>query len=249
MNENGGKKRREWVKNAAIIFLSVMLVLTFFSNTFMNYSLPEVAAQYVQSGTITAKIRGTGTVESGDPYNVKISETRTISSVLVKTGDKVEKGDPLFLLEDKESKELTDAQAALDKAMLDFELALLSGNISNSTVDGLSQYVEQSTQCLITYRHLNSFSGSNDIHILAKSFTGTQHDAANGIVANMLCHFHDQTLAFTVYFQGILDKGKIIVLELYVYNRSHDLDDLTMIFFLYVTQLFRTSFLAFFFFF
>ncbi len=121
MNENSGKKRREWVKNAAIIFLSVMLVLTFFSNTFMNYSLPEVAAQYVQSGTITAKIRGTGTVESGDPYNVKISETRTISSVLVKTGDKVEKGDPLFLL------------AALDKAMLDFELALLSGDISNST--------------------------------------------------------------------------------------------------------------------
>lgn len=132
MNENGGKKRREWVKNAAIIFLSVMLVLTFFSNTFMNYSLPEVAAQYVQSGTITAKIRGTGTVESGDPYNVKINETRTISSVLVKTGDKVEKGAPLLLLEDRESKELTDAQAALDKAMLDFELALLSGDISNS---------------------------------------------------------------------------------------------------------------------
>ena len=132
MNENGGKKRREGVKNAAIIFLSVMLVLTFFSNTFMNYSLPEVAAQYVQSGTITAKIRGTGTVESGDPYNVKITETRTISSVLVKTGDKVEKGDPLLLLEDKESKELKDAQAALDKAMLDFELALLSGDISNT---------------------------------------------------------------------------------------------------------------------
>lgn len=132
MNENGGKKRREWVKNAAIIFLSVMLVLTFFSNTFMNYSLPEVAAQYVQSGTITAKIRGTGTVESGDPYNVKINETRTISSVLVKSGDKVEKGAPLLLLEDKESKELKDAQAALDKAMLDFELALLSGDISNT---------------------------------------------------------------------------------------------------------------------
>ena len=133
MNENGGKKRKEWVKNAAIVFLAVMLVLTFFSNTFMNYSLPEVAAQYVQSGTITAKIRGTGTVESGDPYNVKINETRTISSVLVKTGAQVEKGDMLFLLEDKESKELKDAQAALDEEMLSFELALLSGDISNST--------------------------------------------------------------------------------------------------------------------
>lgn len=137
MNENGGKKRREWVKNAAIIFLSVMLVLTFFSNTFMNYSLPEVAAQYVQSGTITAKIRGTGTVESGDPYNVKISETRTISSVLVKTGDKVEKGAPLLLLEDKESKELTDAQAALDKAMLTFELAMLGKDVSNSVYNNV----------------------------------------------------------------------------------------------------------------
>ena len=50
MNENSGKKRREWVKNAAIIFLSVMLVLTFFSNTFMNYSLPEVAAQWNDHG-------------------------------------------------------------------------------------------------------------------------------------------------------------------------------------------------------
>ena len=38
--------RRDWVKNAIIIFLSVLLVLTFFSNTIMNYSLPEVAAQY-----------------------------------------------------------------------------------------------------------------------------------------------------------------------------------------------------------
>ena len=145
MNENGGKKRREWVKNAAIIFLSVMLVLTFFSNTFMNYSLPEVAAQYVQSGTITAKIRGTGTVESGDPYNVKITETRTISSVLVKTGDKVEKGAPLLLLEDKESKELTDAQAALDKAMLDFELALLSGDISNTAYTNVQNWSDVSS--------------------------------------------------------------------------------------------------------
>ena len=137
MNENGGKKRREWVKNAAIIFLSVMLVLTFFSNTFMNYSLPEVAAQYVQSGSITAKIRGTGTVESGDPYNVKISETRTIASVLVKNGDKVEKGDILFLLEDKESKELTDAQKALDDARLKFELAMLGKDVSESVYNNV----------------------------------------------------------------------------------------------------------------
>ena len=36
-------KNRGWVKNVAIIFLAVMLVLTFFSNTIMNASLPEAA--------------------------------------------------------------------------------------------------------------------------------------------------------------------------------------------------------------
>ena len=63
-------KKREWVKNAAIIFLAVMLVLTFFSNTIMNKSLPEVATQYVQSGEITSKIRGSGLVTANGSYDV-----------------------------------------------------------------------------------------------------------------------------------------------------------------------------------
>ena len=94
MNEIS-RKRREWVKTAAIIFLSVMLVLTFFSNTIMNYSLPEVAAKYVESGSITAKIRGNGIVESSDPYNVMIKQTRKVMSVAVREGDKVAQGDVL----------------------------------------------------------------------------------------------------------------------------------------------------------
>ena len=49
--------KREWVKTAAIIFLAILLVLTFFSNTIMNATLPEVAAQQIEGGTINAKIR------------------------------------------------------------------------------------------------------------------------------------------------------------------------------------------------
>ena len=103
-------KRREWVKTAAIVFLSVLLVLTFFSNTIMNYSLPEVATQYVQKGTITAKVRGTGNVEATDPYNVIVKETRVISAVAVKQGDAVEKDQVLYYLEDAESDELKEAE-------------------------------------------------------------------------------------------------------------------------------------------
>ena len=130
MNENGSKKR-EWVKTAAIIFLTVMLILTFFSNTFMNYSLPEVATVYVQSGTITAKIRGSGVVESSDPYNVEVKESRKVAEVAVKVGDTVQKGDVLVYLEDAESEELKAAIDALEEAERAYETALL--HISTAT--------------------------------------------------------------------------------------------------------------------
>lgn len=136
MNENG-TKRRDWVKNAAIIFLVVLLLLTFFSNTIMNYSLPEVAAQYIQSGSITAKIRGTGTVESGDPYKIELAQTRVVESVNVKVGDKVQKGDTLFVLEDAESEDLKGKEKELDEAILGFEKSILSGEISNDVVNNV----------------------------------------------------------------------------------------------------------------
>lgn len=138
MNENSNAtKRREWVKNTAIIFLSIMLVLTFFSNTIMNYSLPEVATEYVQRGTITAKVRGTGNIEATDPYNVTISESRVISGVAVKAGDEVKKGDVLFHLEDEESTELTDAQKELNSLILAYQVAVITESMGVGTVSNI----------------------------------------------------------------------------------------------------------------
>lgn len=114
MNEN---KRREWVKNAIIIFLVIMLLLTFFSNTIMNYSLPEISAQQIeQGGTLSEQIRGSGTVEANQSYEVKMGETRKIASVEVKVGDEVEKGQTIMKLEDSDSEELTTAEKELDTA-------------------------------------------------------------------------------------------------------------------------------------
>ncbi len=150
MNEkSNATKRREWVKNAAIIFLSVMLVLTFFSNTIMNYSLPEVATEYVQSGTITAKVRGTGNLEATDPYNVVISESRKIESVNVKNGDTVEKDSVLFYLEDVESEELKTAQKELDDLRLAYLTGLFTGDI---TSDVISKVENGKTGTLASYQ-------------------------------------------------------------------------------------------------
>lgn len=153
MNENGTKKR-EWVKNAAIVFLTILLILTFFSNTIQNYSLPEVATQYVESGSITAKIRGMGVVESGDPYSVKIdqSEVREVTSVEVRVGDKVEKGQVICYLVEGDSKPLEDArnalkekQDALDRAQLAFQQALLTSNYDVSVIQGAGNTADVSS--------------------------------------------------------------------------------------------------------
>lgn len=118
MNENRSK-RREWIKTAAIIFLSVMLVLTFFSQTIMNHSLPEVATKYVESGSITTKIRGNGVIESGDPYVVEVPGNyvgRKVSGIQVKVGDKVNKGDILMYLAEGDGDELGAAREMLEEA-------------------------------------------------------------------------------------------------------------------------------------
>ena len=118
-------KRREWVKNAAIIFLAIMLILTFFSNTIMNYSLPEVAAQYVSSGSLSEQIRGTATVEAAESYTVKINDTRIVRSVEVKQGDAVEKGQVLITLEEGDGAQLEAAKSDLEAAQVEYRKALL----------------------------------------------------------------------------------------------------------------------------
>ena len=124
MEENKVKKRG-WVKNAAIIFLSILLVLTFFSQTILNRSLPEVSTASVTSDTINARIRGSGTVTAGDTYEVVLGETRKVEAVYVKVGDSVAVGDKLFLLADKDSTELTQAQEQLATARRNYQSALI----------------------------------------------------------------------------------------------------------------------------
>ena len=106
-------KNRDWVKNAAIIFLAVLLVLTFFSNTIMNRSLPEVATQDVTDGSIVARVRGTGKVTANSNAQVKMEKTRVIRSVLVKVGQQVQAGDVLFTLGEGSSEDIDAAEEKL----------------------------------------------------------------------------------------------------------------------------------------
>ena len=155
-------KRREWVKTAAIIFLAILLVLTFFSNTIMNASLPEVAAQQVSSGAINAKIRGSGTIAANETYDVTISQTRKIASVKVKVGQTVNAGDVLFTLEAAESDELKQAQDALESLERAYEKALLSASTSDAQENREVEKARAAyNEALVIYRQYSTMDPAN----------------------------------------------------------------------------------------
>ena len=167
-------KKRGWVKNAAIIFLAVMLVLTFFSNTFMNHSLPEVAAQYVQSGSINAKIRGTGTVAANESYEVKTEQARQVLSVPVKVGDKVSAGDTLVLFTDAESDTMKQAQDALDGLLLAYKKALLNnGSADYSKQQREIEYAQKTLDRAKAKRDAAAYSAA-DLAQAKQNVTNTQ---------------------------------------------------------------------------
>lgn len=122
--------RKDKIKNITIIFLLVLLILTFFSNTIMNYSLVEVSTQQVTSGQITSKVRGSGSVEASESYSVTIEETRKIATVNVKKDAEVATGDLLFTLEDTDSDELDAAKKSLNEAQAAYESAVLTAGIT-----------------------------------------------------------------------------------------------------------------------
>lgn len=128
--------RKHIVKKAAVIFLVAMLILTFFSNTIMNYSLPEVATEPVTTGTVSNKVRGQGTVETNSDLDVTVSGARVVKEVKVEVGDEVKKGDVLFTFEEGENTELDEAQNALDDLELNYAKSLLK-NAPDYTEDNI----------------------------------------------------------------------------------------------------------------
>lgn len=128
-------KKREWVKDTAIIFLAVLLVLTFFSNTIMNRSLPEVATAAVASGNIIAKVRGSGIVTATGKNQVKAKEMRTIRSVMVKIGQEINAGDVLFVLGEGDETALDTAKENLRKLQYEYQRLALEAPTYDGTYE------------------------------------------------------------------------------------------------------------------
>ena len=151
------ESRRAWIKNVAIIFLVILLLLTFFSNTILNYTLPEVSAQYAQYGTIAASVKVSGTVKANESYNVMYEadqaeaengtvQSRKVVSVYVKEGDTVAKDTPILALQGGASDQLKKTQDEYDKLKREYDLALLQDTVSGLTSEKTLKDAEQAVE-------------------------------------------------------------------------------------------------------
>jgi len=136
--------RRNIIKNVFIIFLVILLLLTFFSNTILNYSLPEVSAQYPRYGTLSSAVKASGTVKANASYHVIYEEaqaeadgglvqSRKVLSVYVKEGDIVQKDAPILQLQGGASQQLDAVQKQYDELKSTYDLALLDDGINALT--------------------------------------------------------------------------------------------------------------------
>ena len=159
------KLNREWVKNAAIIFLAVLLVLTFFSNTILNRSLPEAASKQVISGPIVAKVRGSGTVEANGAHEVKMAQTKEIRSVMVKVGDEVKAGDVLFVLGAGDSEELEAAKEALRDLQYSYQRAAIG--MPNFDYTSLNRALSNAEQAKVDAK--DAYEKARELYDMMKS--------------------------------------------------------------------------------
>jgi len=125
MKEIKAIPNRKWVIKAGIAFLVVMALLTFFSNTIMNYSLPQVTVVYSTSGSMTTAIKGTGTIEAINQAKVVATGARKIDQVFLGVFEDVVEGTVIATyapVTEEEKEELIAAQKEL-KALLDQKIA------------------------------------------------------------------------------------------------------------------------------
>lgn len=130
-------KRQQIVKNTAIVFLVILLILTFFSNTIMNITLPEAVVAEINRDVITAQITGEGIAEAENLYSIVMSESRVIDSIPVTVGQEIKQGDVICYLQGEESDALADAVSRKEAMELEYNKLVLNNHVTETELQTL----------------------------------------------------------------------------------------------------------------
>ena len=143
-----GSARRARVIKAMIAFVAILAVLTFFSNTIMNMTIPKVLGSYASRGNLSYSNSAKGKVVVDNMTEIKGLEGRVVDEIKVTSYDVVKKGDTILTLkpiEDDETLELKKEQlktaerekaydARQPKEKTDFSMNIDAINLAKTTL-------------------------------------------------------------------------------------------------------------------
>jgi len=170
------RTRKELVKNIAIVFLVLMLILTFFSNTIMNYSLPEINGKYAEYGSIRTGVRGSGVASANSVFEQAVKGDTRVVEVFVREGDSVVEGQVLMTLESSaeynnstEIKTLEEQLKGLEEA---YERALLSKTEPDYTLEEME--IEEAREALEALRERRAGYTPENIDAINEEYEKTE---------------------------------------------------------------------------
>ncbi len=112
-----GSARRARVIKAMIAFVAILAVLTFFSNTIMNMTIPKVVGSYASRGNLSYSNGSKGDVVVDNQIEIKGLEGRVVDEIKVTGFDSVKKGDTILTLKPIEDDETLATKKASLKTL------------------------------------------------------------------------------------------------------------------------------------
>lgn len=107
-----GRSSKKGVRRAIIVFTVTLVGLTFFSNTLLNMSLPQVRWVQPQQGLLSHEVRGSGFVEAAESHSLYTEMAWPVDQVKVEAGDHVKKGDEIVTFQTRDAENLLKDQEA-----------------------------------------------------------------------------------------------------------------------------------------
>lgn len=146
--------RKKKIRKLSLLFIGVMIALTFFSGTINNFSLPRVETARPTNGALVKEIFGEGKVEAKATYEEYTDTNLRVKDVMVGLGDRVTKGQPLISLDvDTLKSDYQDEQARYQQLQLSLAGAQDGQDEKQRDYDNMKILVEQGVEAAINLQN------------------------------------------------------------------------------------------------
>lgn len=121
-NEQVDRRRKRTIRILFIVFLGLLLLLTFFGNTLQSLTLPKVRTEPLTTGNLTFTIEGSGILEPLKEARLTNPAGWKVRKIFVKEGDRVKAGQKLIEYDSTAAeRELENEMANLKKMNIELE--------------------------------------------------------------------------------------------------------------------------------